>query len=119
LKYKIKFHPLVARDLDTIAQVIIEYAGPAVAARKLAEIEAATLTLQDTPHKGSTRDEIVPGLRAIPAGRKAVIAFGVDDDERAVFTYAITYTGADWIARMGARGRFLGFSEPRSPAYKS
>jgi plasmid stabilization system protein ParE len=104
LNYRIKFHPLVARDLDTIAQVIIDYAGPDIAARKLAEIEAAIATLRATPHKGSIRDEIAPGLRAIPAGRKAVIAFVVDDDAKEVLIYAITYGGADWIARTGARG---------------
>lgn len=104
MNYRIKFHPLVARDLDTIAQVIIDYAGPDIAARKLAEIEAAIATLRATPHKGSIRDEIASGLRAIPAGRKAVIAFVVDDVAREVLIYAITYGGADWIARMGARG---------------
>jgi len=104
LNYRIKFHPLVARDLDTIAQVIIDYAGPDIAARKLAEIEAAIATLRATPHKGSIRDEIASGLRAIPAGRKAVIAFVVDDVAREVLIYAIIYGGADWIARMGARG---------------
>jgi plasmid stabilization system protein ParE len=104
VNYRIKFHPLVARDLDTIAQVIIDYAGPDSAARKLAEIEAAIATLRATPHKGSIRDEIASGLRAIPAGRKAVIAFVVDDVAREVLIYAITYGGADWIARMGARG---------------
>jgi len=104
VNYRIKFHPLVARDLDTIAKAIIAYAGPDSAARKLAEIEAAVATLKTTPHKGSTRDEIAPGLRAIPAGRKAVIAFVVDDDAKEVLIYAITYGGADWIARTGARG---------------
>jgi len=104
LNYRIKFHPLVARDLDTIAKAIIDYAGPDIAARKLAEIEAAIATLKTTPHKGSIRDEIAPGLRAIPAGRKAVIAFVVDDDAKEVLIYAITYGGADWIARTGARG---------------
>ena len=78
--YRIRFHPLVARDLDAIAQWINDYAGSEAAARKLAEIEAAIATLKATPHKGSLRDEIAPGLRAIPAGRKAVVAFVVDDD---------------------------------------
>ena len=104
--YRIRFHPLVARDLDAIAHWIIDYAGPEVAARKLSEIEAAIATLKTTPHKGSLRDEIAPGLRAIPAGRKAVIAFVVDDDEAEVLIYAITYGGADWIGRTSARGRW-------------
>ena len=103
--YRIRFHPLVARDLNSIAQWIIDYAGPEAAARKLAEIEAAIAKLKTTPHKGSLRDEIAPGLRAIPAGRKAVIAFVVDDDEGEVLIYAITYGGADWIGRSSARSR--------------
>ena len=103
--YRIRFHPLVARDLDAISQWIIDYAGPEVAARKLAEIEAAIATLRTTPHKGSTRNEIAPSLRAIPAGRKAVIAFVVDDEAREVLIYAVTYGGADWIRRTGSRSR--------------
>ncbi|MDB5658076.1 MAG: type toxin-antitoxin system RelE/ParE family toxin [Cypionkella sp.] len=103
--YRIRFHPLVSRDLDAIAQWIIDYAGPEAAARKLAEIEAAIATLKTTPHKGSMRDETAPGLRAIPAGRKAVVAFLVDDDASEVLIYAVTYGGADWIGRTGGRRR--------------
>ena len=103
--YRIRFHPLVARDLDAIVQWFIDYAGSEAAARKLAEIEAAIATLKATPHKGSRRDELAPGLRAIPAGRKAVVAFVVDDDAGDVLIYAVTYGGADWIRRTGARSR--------------
>ncbi len=103
--YRIRFHTLVARDLEAIANWIIDYAGPEAALRKLAEIEAAIGTLKTTPHKGSLRDEIAPGLRAIPAGRKAVVAFLVDDDACEVLIYAVTYGGADRISRTGARNR--------------
>ena len=60
-------------------------------------------SLQDLPYKGSIRDEIAPGLRAIPAGRKAVMAFTVDDETREVFIHVVSYAGADWIARSRAR----------------
>ena len=103
--YRIRFHPLEARDLDAIAHWIIDYAGPEAAARKLSEIEAAISTLKTTPHKGSLRDEIAPGLRAIPAGRKAVIAFVGDDDAGEVLIYAVTSGGADWVGRSSARDR--------------
>jgi toxin ParE1/3/4 len=105
VSYRIRFHPLVARDLDAIALWILDYAGPEVAARKLVEIEAAIATLKETPHKGSLRDEIAPGLRAIPAGRKAVVAFTVDDDTAEVLIYAVTYGGADWAMRSSLRSR--------------
>jgi plasmid stabilization system protein ParE len=60
VNYRIRFHPLVARDLDAIAQWILDYAGPGSVARKLAEIEEAIVTLKATPHKGSLRIEIAP-----------------------------------------------------------
>ncbi len=103
MNYRIRFHLLVARDLDAIAHWILDYAGPDAAASKLAEIEAANATLKVKPHKGSIRDEIAPGLRAIPAGRKAVIAFVVDDAQREVLIYAVSYGGADWAMRSSAR----------------
>ena len=105
MNYRIRFHPLVARDLDAIAHWIVDYAGPDAAARKLSEIEAAIATLKTMPNKGSLRDEITPGLRAIPAGRKAVIAFVVDDEAGEVLIYAVTYGGADWVGRSSARSR--------------
>ena len=105
MTYRIRPHPLVARDLDAIARWILDYAGPDIAARKLAEIEAAIATLRNTPHKGSLRDEIAPGLRAIPAGRKAVVAFVVDDDAAEVLIYAVTYGDADWASRNEGHSR--------------
>ncbi len=105
MSYRIRFHPAVAGDLDAIAGWIVEHAGPEAAERRLAEIEAVIATLRDTPHKGSIRDEIAPGLRAIPAGRRAVVAFFVDDTAREVLIYAVSYAGADWIARSTARRR--------------
>jgi len=105
VNYRIRFHPLVARDLDAVARWILDYAGLDAAARKLVEIEAAIATLRATPHKGSLRDEIASGLRAIPAARKAVIAFVVDDNQWEILIYAVTYGGADWAMRSSARSR--------------
>jgi len=103
--YRLRFHPLVERDLEAITRWIIDYAGADVARRKLTEIEQAITDLARTPHKGSVRDEIVPGLRAIPAARRAVIAFTVDDSTREVLVQAVTYGGADWVGRSRSRGR--------------
>lgn len=105
MTHRIRFHPLVARDLDAIARWILDYSGPDIAARKLAEIEAAIATLKDSPHKGSLRADIAPGLRAVPAGRKAVVAFAVDDEAAEVPIFAVTYGGANWVSRSKARGR--------------
>ena len=102
---RLRLHPLVARDLDTIARWIIERVGAEVAHRKLTEIEQTITDLALLPHRGSVRDDIAPGLRAIPAGRKAVAAFTGDDSTSEVFIYAVTYGGADWVRRSRSRIR--------------
>ncbi len=103
LPYRLAFHPGVRRDLLAIVRLVSEYGGREAAERRVAEIEAAVLALAETPHKGSLRHEIAPGLRAIPAGRRAVIAFTVDDATRSVLVHAIAYGGSDWIAAVRRR----------------
>lgn len=103
MSYRIRLHPGVSADLDAIVQWLVDYAGVRAAERKLADIEDVIEGLKLVPHKGSIRNEIAPGLRAVPAGRKATIVFTVDDDAREVLVHAVTYAGADWIARSMAR----------------
>lgn len=105
MTYRIRFHPAVADDLASIAELIATYAGPEAAERRLSEIEAVISSLAETPFKGSIRSEIAPRLRAIPAGRKAVIAFSVIEAEREVLVHVISYAEADWIARSTMRRR--------------
>ena len=83
--------------------MIADYAGTGIALDKLDQIEAGIRKLALTPHIGSLRDDIHPGLRAIPVARKGVIAFTVDDAQRAVFVVAVTYAGADWSRRARRR----------------
>lgn len=103
MTYRLLFHPSVALDLEEIATWITEYAGAEAGARRIAEIEAAITSLKQTPHKGSLRTEIAPHLLVIPAGRKGVIAFSVDDARQEVLVHAVTYAGADWSARSRSR----------------
>ena len=105
MNYRIRFHPLAERDLDTIAGWIIDHAGAEVAHRKVTEIEQTITDLAHLPHRGSIRDDIEPGLRAIPAARRAVIAFTVDDATAEVLIRAVTYGGADWVGRTRSRTR--------------
>ena len=103
MSYGIRLHPAVSDDLESIAARLIDCAGSAAAERRPNEIEATIAALADLPNRGSCRDENSPWLRAVPAGRKAVVAFTVDDDNREVHMHAVAYTGADWGARSKAR----------------
>lgn len=101
--WRVRLHPLVQDDLMAIADLVEGYAGAQVAERKLAEIEAVIRGLAEMPLKGSTRSEIAPGLRAIPAGRKGVVVFTVDEGRGEVLVHAVGYAGSDWIARSAGR----------------
>ena len=103
MTYRIRYHPLVRSDIDAIATWLARAAGPAAASRQLDEIEALIEGLASLPHRGSLREEIAPGLRAIPAGPRAVVAFQVDDQARRVRVLVVSYAGSDWMGRARER----------------
>ena len=84
MNYRLRYHSSVADDLTIIAELIANYASPEIAKQKLNQIDATARGLIDLPHCGTRRDHILPGLRAIPAARRAVIVFTVDDDAHEV-----------------------------------
>lgn len=101
--FRVRYHADVADDLTGISMRLIAYAGPASAYRIVTELRAAARALRHAPHRGSLRPEVMPGLRAIPASKKGVIAFSVIDDRREVFIHLISYGGADWQDRVAMR----------------
>ena len=86
-------------DLARIADGLARHSGRDVAERKLEAIAGVIRTLAHTPHKGTIRDEIAPGIRAMPAAGRGVVVFTVDDTARRVLVKAIGYAGSDWFAR--------------------
>jgi plasmid stabilization system protein ParE len=103
MAYEVTRHPLVRADLFNITTLIGEYAGYATAQSKIEQIEKTLNSLTDFPHIGTTRDDIYPGLRAIPASEKAVVCFTIDDATKVVRIICISYAGADWISRVKER----------------
>lgn len=103
MSYRVRFHPKVARDLEGIARAMLPHAGAETTERILNILRDTARGLAETPHRGSTRDDILPGLRAIPAGRRGVICFTVDEAARNVLVHMVSWGGADWQSRVAAR----------------
>ena len=103
MNYRIIRHPEVAADVMGIVDLLLYYADPDVAERKIEQIEETIQALSELPHIGSLRDDIHPGIRAIPTAGKGVIAFRVDDAQKIVYIISITYADADWMYRLRAR----------------
>ena len=105
MKYRVRFHPAVSDDLSGVARSMLPHAGAAIIIRIISDLRDAARSLQEAPHRGSLRHEILSGLRAIPAARRGVIAFTVDDDAGEVFVHIIAYGGADWMSCIQDRRR--------------
>lgn len=103
MRYTITKHPAVEDDLFEITDLISSYSGLAVGTTKVDEITNFIGSLGDFPKIGSVRNELYPGLRAIPASEKAVVCFTVDDETLTVRILCISYAGADWMARVQNR----------------
>jgi plasmid stabilization system protein ParE len=103
VRYKVRYHPDIGDDLRRIGGSLLPHAGQRSTLRIVTALRDAARRLSDTPHRGTLRAELFPGLRAIPAARRGVIAFTVDDERREVFVCMIAYGGFDWSAHVIAR----------------
>lgn len=95
-RYVIERHPLIESDLETIQDYIAPFAGVDTTLRIMRKIRERIVDLSLFPHVGTIRDEIIPGLRALPAAEKAIVCFSVRDETRIVKIVCVTYAGQDW-----------------------
>ena len=102
-RFRVVRHPLVDRDIARIVAFLIEFTTPRSVARKIAALDADVDALGENPYRGTRRNEISPGLRAIPSAGKGVIAFDVKEDTRTVRILSITWGGADWMGKVAVR----------------
>ena len=107
-RFRVVRHPLVARDIFRIAGFLLEHTTPRAVAEEIAVLDEDAGSLAENPYRGTRRDEIAPGLRAIPSAGKGVIAFEVREDDRTVRILSITWGGFDWLGRVVDRARHRG-----------
>ncbi|MBM07690.1 MAG: hypothetical protein CMH88_15305 [Oceanibulbus sp.] len=103
MTYKIRFHPEVATDLQVIADIIANHSGITEATHKLVHIQDTAFRLANNPEHGSVRSEARSAVRVIPAGRKGIIAFEIDENATTVFVIAVAYGGTEWLSRIEGR----------------
>lgn len=100
------FSPEARDDLDEIYDWIFDRAGDPTALGYLGRIEAFCTKLDLASERGSARDNIRPGLRAIGFERSATIAF-VATDAR-VTILRVFRRGRNWTREFGGdRGSII------------
>ena len=104
-RFRVVRHPLVDRDVARVATFLLQRTTPRSVARKLGALDADVNALGENPYRGTERNEILSGLRAIPSAGKGVIAFEVREDTRTVRILSISWGGADWMGMIARRSR--------------
>ena len=90
------WRPDAEADLLALYDWIADRADPDTAYAYTAKIEAHAERLAHFPHRGTPRDDLVPGLRTVPYRRRVTIAYRVLDD--CVEVLRLIQAGQDWEA---------------------
>jgi plasmid stabilization system protein ParE len=91
--YPVVFTPEAEAQLTELHRYIAEAGSPSIAARFTDAIVTYCEGLAQFPLRGTSRDEIRPGLRTTSYKKRTVIAFAVLDDKLAII--GIFYGGRD------------------------
>jgi len=92
--YGVVFRPMAEQDLRGLYDYIAEQSGRKIAGDYIARMESACMALRTAPRRGTSRDDIRPGLRIVGFERCAAIAFQVKRSE--VVIVRIFYGGRDY-----------------------
>ncbi|MCL1926406.1 MAG: type II toxin-antitoxin system RelE/ParE family toxin [Syntrophorhabdaceae bacterium] len=94
MSYQVVFSPEAEEQLVELYRYIATAASPDIAARYTESIVAYCESLRAFPLRGTTRDDVRPGLRVTNYKKRAVIAFGISAD--LVSIIGIFYGGQDY-----------------------
>lgn len=98
MRYEVRFTTAALRDLVGIYEYVTQRTGPLTALDYIERIKGHCLGFADFPVRGTSRDDIVPGLRVVGFERRVTIAFHIEH-ERVVFD-RILYGGRS-LERLG------------------
>lgn len=94
MNYRVVFSPEAQEQLADLYHYVARAASPETAARYTEAIVRYCESLCTFPYRGTSRDDVRPGLRITHYKKRAVIAFGVDAE--IVSIVGIFYGGQDY-----------------------
>ena len=93
--------PDAIKDLEGIYGYITDKSGfPERAWSYVEKLQQKCRELETAPLRGQQRDDLMHNLRIVPIDKKAVAAFIVDEEKKAVLVLNIFYGGRDYEALM-------------------
>ena len=100
-KYDVYLMPDAIKDLEAIYGYIADKSGFSERAWAYVEkLRQKCDEMETAPLRGQQRDDLMQNMRVAPIDKKAVVAFIVDEEKRAVLVLNIFYGGRDYEALM-------------------
>ena len=94
MTYAVVFTPEAEEQLVALYHYVAKTASPEIAHRYTNAIVTYCEGLRVSPHRGTRRDDIRPGLRITNYKGRAVIAFAVDAEQVSIL--GVFYGGRDY-----------------------
>jgi len=98
VSYTVRFSPQALAQIDAIEDYITLAGSPRTAIRYVDGIISYCESLTAFPLRGTTRDDIMAGLRTTNYRHSAVIAFTVDGSTKIVSILGVFYGGQNFEA---------------------
>ena len=94
MNYRVVFSPEAEEQLVALYYYIADAASPEIAARYTEGIIDYCNGLQVSPHRGTLRNDIRPGIRVTNYKKRAMIAYAVIADQVSIL--GVFYGGQDY-----------------------
>ena len=95
-KYQVCFTPEASDQLVELYQYISEHGSPVTAETYTSAIVTYCEDLHTFPHRGTKRNDVLPGLRITNYRKTAVIAFSVSEEQKLVTILGVFYGGQNY-----------------------
>ncbi len=91
MRYRVAFSAEAETQLREIETYLAERFYPANAERFIERLSQACLSLGTAPHRGTRRDDLIPGMRTMGFERRATIYFKLVESQ--VLIVSVAYGG--------------------------
>ncbi len=93
--FSVRFTAAAIDDLGEIFDFVADRVGSRIAEGFATRLEAACLSLDLAPYRGTARDDLRPGLRTFGVERRVTILFTVNEDRAEAVILGVFYGGRD------------------------
>lgn len=98
--YRVVFAPQAEEQLAELYRYIAKAATPKTALGYTESVVDYCDSLEQFPHRGNQRDDILPGLRVTNYRKRTVIAFMVEEEKKTVTVVGVWHSGQDYESHL-------------------